>query len=44
MTDNTMDTAGFVQKVHETQAKQEKNKRSQGQKNHPEAKLPNKQH
>jgi hypothetical protein len=39
-----MDTAAFVKKIHETQAKQEKNRRSQGQKGHPEAPLPNNRH
>ncbi|NMD70444.1 DUF4023 family protein [Bacillus sp. DNRA2] len=38
-----MDTSQFVKKLADNQAKQEKNKRTQG-KGHPERQLPNKQH
>ena len=40
---NNGDTKSFVEKIHENQAKDEKNRRSGGD-NHPEKRLPNKQH
>nr|WP_248930901.1 DUF4023 domain-containing protein [Paenibacillus hamazuiensis] len=38
-----MDTSGFVEKLHDTQRKDDKNRRTHGN-NHPEEKLPNHKH
>ncbi|TBL77821.1 DUF4023 family protein [Paenibacillus thalictri] len=43
MAGNKEDTSSFVKKLHETQEKDEKNRRSGGHK-HPEERLPNHKH